>query len=150
MVLASASECPRLDHLVVEAWALYNDAEIEAAEKKIEEAREQRGCQRVLVKHETLLELHFLDALLAITLEDAEAAQAAMIRAVAVEPRIPQLPIVGVLSVLKNRIRVLEDRPGGRIPALALPDREARLGNHAATLWASPGGKHKNSVLCPS
>ena len=86
MVLASASECPRLDHLVVEAWALYNDAEIEAAEKKIEEAREQRGCQRVLVKHETLLELHFLDALLAITLEDAEAAQAAMIRAVAVEP----------------------------------------------------------------
>lgn len=86
MMLASASECPPLGDLVEEAWFLYNDAEIEAAESKIEEAREHRGCQRVLIKHETLLELHFLDALLAITLEDDEAAQAAMIRAVAVEP----------------------------------------------------------------
>ena len=60
MMLASASECPPLGGLVEEAWFLYNDAEVEAAEKKIEEAREQRGCQRVLIKHETLLELSLI------------------------------------------------------------------------------------------
>ena len=86
MILASAADCPPLDGSVAEAWALYDDAEIEAAEQKIEEAREQRDCQRVFVKHEQLLELHFLDALLAITLDETEAAQAAIIRAVAVEP----------------------------------------------------------------
>ena len=86
MMLASAADCPPLDGSVADAWALYDDAEIEGAEQKIEEAREQRNCQRIFVKHEQLLELHFLDALLAITLDETEAAQAAIIRAVAVEP----------------------------------------------------------------
>ena len=68
-----------------QAWAYFDDAELEEAERLVEEARELRPCQTELVSKETLLRLHHLDALVAITADDREAAQAATIRAVAVD-----------------------------------------------------------------
>lgn len=80
-----ASDCVPLAGVVEQAWAFFDDAELEEAERLVEQARELRRCQTDVVAKETLLRLHHLDALVAITSDDREAAQAATIRAVAVD-----------------------------------------------------------------
>ena len=84
-IASHASDCEPLEVVVEQAWAYFDDAELAEAERLVESARDLRRCQVEVVSKETLLRLHHLDALVAITLDDREAAQAATIRAVAVD-----------------------------------------------------------------
>lgn len=83
--LASAS-CPTLEDAVHDAHAAFDDAEVELASAKVRDGYAAIGCQTGPVRNEALLDLYWLDAVVAIARNDRKTAQYAVIRAVTAAP----------------------------------------------------------------
>lgn len=79
-------DCGVIPDLVDAAWSSYGDAELDGANVSLQAAEDSLGCQTAPVPTETLLELYRLDALVALSQADREAAVYSTIRAVVVDP----------------------------------------------------------------
>ena len=82
---AAAQPCPQVRDQVEQAWAAFNDAELERSKEIIDEANGNLNCQTELVPTEDLLALYRLDALVSLSQEDQKGAVGATIRAVAAD-----------------------------------------------------------------
>lgn len=83
--VASANPCPDLGDKVDQAWALFDDAEIESAKATLVQANGALSCQTDVVLRSDLLALFRLDGLVSLALDDRKSAIYATIRAVAVD-----------------------------------------------------------------
>jgi hypothetical protein len=77
--------CPDLGERVGAAWALFDDAELEAAKGVIAEAYDGVDCQGRVITADELLALYRLDGLVSLALDDRKGATYATIRAVAAD-----------------------------------------------------------------
>lgn len=82
---ASAQVCPDVPAQVEQAWAAFNDAELEHSKEIIAAANESLSCQTSLVPTEDLLALYRLDALVSLSQDDDKGAVGATLRAVATD-----------------------------------------------------------------
>jgi len=82
---AAAQPCPEVREQVSQAWAAFNDAELERSKEIIDEADNSLSCQTALVPTEDLLDLFRLDALVSLSQDDQKGAVGATIRAVAAD-----------------------------------------------------------------
>lgn len=83
---ALAADCPPTVSGVEAAWSAFEDAEVEEANRVLDETVEQLGCQAEVVDVDDLVRLYHLDAMVALSLGDRDAAQIAVIRSVVVDP----------------------------------------------------------------
>jgi len=82
---ARADDCLPTGEAVEQAWAEYNDAEVDQAKAILQEAYEALPCQAEVVSPSQLLDLYRLDALVSITQSDQKGAVYATLRAVAAQ-----------------------------------------------------------------
>jgi len=82
---AGAQTCPDLQEQVAQAWAAFNDAELERSKEIMEQAHGSLACQTAIVPTEDLLALYRLDALVSLSQDDQKGAVGATIRAVAAD-----------------------------------------------------------------
>lgn len=81
---AAAQTCPDISAVLSEAWALFEDAELEDAAARVAEADRALLCQSEPLVRDALLELYRLDALIALAQEDRKGATYATIRTVGI------------------------------------------------------------------
>jgi hypothetical protein len=82
----AAAACPDVPSQLEEAWAQFDDAEVEQAKSVIERAYDSLACQESVLDNEELLALYRLDALVSLALGDEKGAVYATIRAVSANP----------------------------------------------------------------
>ncbi|MBX2801708.1 MAG: hypothetical protein KTR31_28780 [Myxococcales bacterium] len=82
---AWGAPCPDVGVLVTQAWRAYHDADLVLARRLANRAASALGCQPRVVSNTELLELYWLDAHVALTLDDSLAIDQAIQRAVAVQ-----------------------------------------------------------------
>jgi hypothetical protein len=80
------ADCPTVATLVADARAAFDDAEVEAADGKLEATQQLLACQAEVVPTDALLDLFRLHVLVDLARQDKEGAVYATIRAVVTEP----------------------------------------------------------------
>ncbi|MBW2254741.1 MAG: hypothetical protein JRI25_09120 [Deltaproteobacteria bacterium] len=86
MATALAAPCPDLTEVAEEAWAAFNDAELQEAKGHLKRAADSLTCQERVVVTEELLRLFRLDGLVSLAQEDRKGAVYATIRIVTIDP----------------------------------------------------------------
>ena len=92
--VAIAEPCPTLEPLVAEAWDAYLEAEFDVAKAATARAQGALGCQSRIVAPGALLELYWLEALVALSEGDTTASMKALQQSVAVDHRPEAHPTV--------------------------------------------------------
>jgi len=86
LATALAAPCPDLTEVADEAWAAFNDAELQEAKADLKRATDSLTCQERVVTTEELLGLFRLDGLVSLAQEDRKGAMYATIRVVTIDP----------------------------------------------------------------
>jgi hypothetical protein len=87
--------CPDVDALVDDAWAAFDDAEVERARELVGQAHSALTCTPRAMELEELLELYRLEGLVSLAQMDRRGAVYATIRAVVADPSAPPPPDYG-------------------------------------------------------
>jgi hypothetical protein len=86
MATALAAPCPDLSQVTEEAWAAFNDAELQEAKDHLKRGVDSLACQERAVSTDELLGLFRLDGLVSLAQEDRKGAVYATIRLVTIDP----------------------------------------------------------------